>query len=447
MEQNKNCLTPEAATDEPASSPQPLARDNAVEPLRDAVPDDGSWYDNEPQEEAFWKGVCHGIRCAGDTSPADDHMRGSEFAARLTRDGASPGLVSTRLEVSPSTAAASNGRAVRHDGWTPERQRAFLDALAACGVVADACRVVGMGRDSAYDLRKRAEGRAFALAWDAAVLIARGRIGDELFSRAMHGCVDRVYKEGELVAERHRHDNRLAMAVLTRLDRQAEGLGEGAATARAIAQEFDQFLDIVGNAGEGAQEFLAARAPAAENTLQASKKIESDSSLLARLTAYRKYEAGLAHEIKTSDLDPAGMEEWSDEQWSRAEFSGLLDRLPESAWPDAARVEAEGDDEGNCRVRRFYRDRRRSDEEDDGFELWEDENGEWRTDYPPPKGFDGARDGEFGDDDYSRALSPAEQAVTEAEIAAEANAEAEELAAELADASAARDRRFGFAGG
>ena len=35
----------------------------------------------------------------------------------------------------------------RHDGWTAERQAAFLKALAATSCVADACKAVGMSRD------------------------------------------------------------------------------------------------------------------------------------------------------------------------------------------------------------------------------------------------------------------------------------------------------------
>jgi molybdenum-dependent DNA-binding transcriptional regulator ModE len=44
---------------------------------------------------------------------------------------------------------------VRHDGWTPERQRLFLVALAAMGTVDSAAQAVGMSRISAYNLKKR----------------------------------------------------------------------------------------------------------------------------------------------------------------------------------------------------------------------------------------------------------------------------------------------------
>ena len=34
----------------------------------------------------------------------------------------------------------------RHDGWTPERQQAFIEALAGCGCVDAACRALGRSR-------------------------------------------------------------------------------------------------------------------------------------------------------------------------------------------------------------------------------------------------------------------------------------------------------------
>ncbi|MGG9078526.1 hypothetical protein, partial [Escherichia coli] len=57
----------------------------------------------------------------------------------------------------------------RHDGWTPERQRAFLQQLARIGVVSAAAGAVGMSAKSAYALRKRAGAESFAAAWEAAL--------------------------------------------------------------------------------------------------------------------------------------------------------------------------------------------------------------------------------------------------------------------------------------
>ena len=59
--------------------------------------------------------------------------------------------------------------AARRDGWTPERQAAFIGWLAETRSVAEAAKRVSMGRESAYRLRKRPGAAGFAAAWDAAL--------------------------------------------------------------------------------------------------------------------------------------------------------------------------------------------------------------------------------------------------------------------------------------
>lgn len=60
-------------------------------------------------------------------------------------------------------------RKIRRDGWTPERQLRFLDALAQGRSVSQAAAGAGMSRESAYRLRDRREGALFAVLWDRAV--------------------------------------------------------------------------------------------------------------------------------------------------------------------------------------------------------------------------------------------------------------------------------------
>ena len=55
---------------------------------------------------------------------------------------------------------------VRRDGWTPERQLGFLEALARTRSVIKAAAIMGMSRESAYRLRDRREGALFAALWD-----------------------------------------------------------------------------------------------------------------------------------------------------------------------------------------------------------------------------------------------------------------------------------------
>ncbi len=55
---------------------------------------------------------------------------------------------------------------IRRDGWTPERQLRFLDALAGGRSIAKAAASTGMSRESAYRLRERRDGALFAALWD-----------------------------------------------------------------------------------------------------------------------------------------------------------------------------------------------------------------------------------------------------------------------------------------
>ncbi len=102
----------------------------------------------------------------------------------------------------------------RADGWTPERQRGFLEALACSGSVSAACAAVGMSRESAYALRRRAEGRGFAQAWDAARVLAGEHLVEVAWNRAVEGEVRQRFYHGEVVAEFRHYDNRLLLQLI-----------------------------------------------------------------------------------------------------------------------------------------------------------------------------------------------------------------------------------------
>ncbi|HET9640915.1 MAG TPA: hypothetical protein VFP12_17110 [Allosphingosinicella sp.] len=306
-------------------------------------------------------------RFASSPEPASDDVA-SPFNLQPQPDSrprsADGELISDRLASYVPVTRDALGRRRRCDGLTPERQVVFLDALARCGVAADAARAAGVSRDTAYSLRNRAEGRAFALGWDAAMLMSRGRVADELHCRALNGVVDRIYRNGELWGERHRYDNRLAMAVLTRLDRQCEGLGEGAATARLIGQEWDQYLDIVQDGGDGAGDFLASRAARARDLAEQAQPADADEAgeraaadiyrsleAFERTFAYSMFGGGLDGEADMTGLDPANMESWTDNDWDRSIRGGLLDSLPALEWPEAVREPGGVDTDGTCQTR------------------------------------------------------------------------------------------------
>jgi hypothetical protein len=428
MDQDPNRITPGAATDEPVLSFNP---DPAAVPAPGAAPP----HFRSPEEEVtYWRAFADGVRAAGAAAAgrtAHPHLPPTLHPQGLTRDDPGAALVSPMLaEPWPLAPAPVSPRS---DGWTEEKSRIFLRTLAATGSVADACRACGMSRDSAYAYRGRAAGQAFGLAWEAAQLLARRAIADDLMARAVHGVVDRVYRNGELVAERHRHDNRLAMALLTRLDRAAEGQGARGPEIAAVADEFDRFLDVLPQGNRGAEAFLAARflgtdgfgetipPQEPESVGGAPAPSGSEQARFARLAAYEAHGAALAAEVDTSDLDPAEMEGWSDAQCARAAFSGFLAKLPEAAWPEAVRA-GETDADGTCKLRKLYlryhpegppRAQPSGPPRDDfeGCSMWEEADG-WVTDFPPlEEPFNGWEEGDAGEPDYRRELSEMEKSL------------------------------------
>ena len=71
---------------------------------------------------------------------------------------------------------------------------------------------------------------------------------------------------------------------------------------------------------------------------------------------------------------------------------------------------------------------------EDWHSVWRNDDG-WWTDYPPPAGFEGEQFGAYGEEDYRRTLSPAEQEAAEA-------AAADDDAADLAAGEAQRAAFF-----
>ncbi|MBV7266166.1 hypothetical protein [Erythrobacter ani] len=109
--------------------------------------------------------------------------------------------------------------ATPHKSWTPERQAAFLNALASTHSVTQAARAAGMSRQSAYALRARLKGEPFDLAWHAALRVRFDALAEAALERALHGVEVPHFYKGELVHTSRRFDERLTVALLAMRDR------------------------------------------------------------------------------------------------------------------------------------------------------------------------------------------------------------------------------------
>ncbi|WP_052768981.1 hypothetical protein [Aurantiacibacter marinus] len=105
-------------------------------------------------------------------------------------------------------------KCARHDGWTPERQQLFMEALADYGSVRAAANSVGMTPEGAYLLRRHPEAHSFRKAWKAALSLGVQRIEDVAMDRALNGVQVPVYAYGKIIGSRTVYNDRLLMFML-----------------------------------------------------------------------------------------------------------------------------------------------------------------------------------------------------------------------------------------
>lgn len=99
----------------------------------------------------------------------------------------------------------------RHDGWTPDRQRGFIEALARTGSVSRAADAVNMAKEGAYQLRLHPEAGPFRRAWAVALDYGIRILADAALDRAIHGVPVPIMYHGEQVAERRHFNERLTI--------------------------------------------------------------------------------------------------------------------------------------------------------------------------------------------------------------------------------------------
>jgi len=136
-------------------------------------------------------------------------------------------------------------KTTRLDGWTAEKQTAFLQMLAATQSVAVAAKAVGMSRQSAYKLRARLDDAPFGAAWRMATQSARNVLVEAALDRAINGVEVPHYWQGELVGTSRRYDERLTAPLL-----HSSALGGARRTHNSAEDEFahhglDRLLDRI----------------------------------------------------------------------------------------------------------------------------------------------------------------------------------------------------------
>lgn len=124
----------------------------------------------------------------------------------------------------------------RTNGWKPEVQRRFIEALAETGSVRAACRRVGRSDNGAYQLRRHPQAEEFRRAWDAALDLGIRRIEDAAMDRALYGVQETIHYHGELKGTRLRFNERLVMFMLRNRAPHRFAAGGGAKALNAVGK-------------------------------------------------------------------------------------------------------------------------------------------------------------------------------------------------------------------
>jgi hypothetical protein len=174
----------------------------------------------------------------------------------------------------------------RHDGWTPARQKAFIEALADTGSVSRAAAMVNMTARCAYYLRRQPGAEGFRKAWEAALDFGVARMKDIAFERAISGYLVPMFVGGKLIGWRRKYNDRLLMFCLRHYGEDADG--------KRTKIEYFSTRASAGSAGSNEKE---------EGGSRIQSGMTSGSVAEASTTTVRTVISGKSG---TRELDPAG---------------------------------------------------------------------------------------------------------------------------------------------
>lgn len=267
--------------------------------------------------------------------PASAASRAAKPRARSRASETPPPDLEDRDDDTPPPAFTPAQIRARHDGWSPERQVRFVEALAESGCVEEACRTVGLSKQSAYALRMRVDAQGFRMAWEAAMELAIRRLSDECYARALHGEEIPHYFQGELIGTHRRYDNRLAMFLLRYRDplRYAATLDQMVYTGHpeGVALAFAKARDRCADEAWGIADQPAAAVDPAPWTTKplAEARAETDEETLIENTripvggSYERRER--IRRLRAERHGPRGRAEARERQQAEAEFLQTFD--------------------------------------------------------------------------------------------------------------------------
>ncbi len=147
-----------------------------------------------------------------------------------------PGAAADRLAFEPVPLR------YREDGLTPEKQRAYVEALADCGIAREAAARVGLSEQAINRVRRRDDARSFDDACEAAHLFGARKLRSIAYERAVEGVLKGHYYHGERVGEERVYDNRLLTYLLGKTEHL---LARDEKKSRAICDDWEAHMDAL----------------------------------------------------------------------------------------------------------------------------------------------------------------------------------------------------------
>ena len=234
----------------------------------------------------------------------------------------------------------------RHDGWTPERQRGFIEALADTGSVHAACKVVDMSQPGAYELRRQPGAESFREAWRRALDLGVQRIEDVAMDRALYGIEVPILSHGKHYGTRRLYNDRLLMFILR--NRAPERFGATTNGGRAKGPNAVGKMELERLKKQWKEEYEAEQNHVTPEEIRASiarkvdrlrEQVEADKAAeWEALSEETRKAIQRAEELKVRDLAKAGLGDDLDEEEMKA--------LPPFPAPEPAQEEEPEEDAG-----------------------------------------------------------------------------------------------------
>ena len=165
----------------------------------------------------------------------------------------------------------------RRNTITAAKQRRFIAALAASGIVTQAAKEIGASTSALYKLRHLPGAEAFSAAWDDALDRGVQRLEDCALTRAIQGEERMVVSAGKVLGTEVRHNDALVMFFLRhrRADRYATEVRAGHPLYERIRAEVLADLAADMPSGDELLEQLNARFDAMRANEEALARIEN----------------------------------------------------------------------------------------------------------------------------------------------------------------------------